>query len=85
MMIKLADVEQGSLDVNGKITKTLTDLDRKRLENAKVNAIKIMETSGVTGPFVDGMIHGGHLGGTVPLTSNDVKTSIRPGFQKNYG
>jgi hypothetical protein len=44
------------------------------LENAKVNAIKIMEASGVTGPFVDGMIHGGHLGGTVPLTSNDVKT-----------
>jgi len=74
MMIKLADVEQGSVDANGTVTKALTDLDRKRLEDAKVNAIKIMEASGVAGPFVDGMIHGGHLGGTVPLTSNDVKT-----------
>ena len=74
MMIKLADIEQGSVDAKGTITKALTDLDRKRLENAKVNAIKIMEASGVTGPFVNGMIHGGHLGGTVPLTSNDAKT-----------
>jgi hypothetical protein len=74
MMIKLADVEQGSVDVNGTITKALTDLDRKRLENAKVNAIEIIEASEVTGPFVGDMIHGGHLGGTVPLTSNDVKT-----------
>jgi choline dehydrogenase-like flavoprotein len=33
-----------------------------------------MEASGVSGPFVDGMIHGGHLGGTVPLTKDDVAT-----------
>ena len=74
MMIKLADAEQGSVDANGTVTKGLTDLDRDRLKNAKVKAIEIMEASGVTGPFVDGMIHGGHLGGTVPLSSNDVKT-----------
>ena len=74
MMIKLADVEQGSVDANGTVTKCLTDLDRDRLKNAKVKAIEIMEASGVIGPFVDGMIHGGHLGGTVPLSSSDVKT-----------
>ena len=33
-----------------------------------------MTASGVTGPFVDGMIHGGHIGGTVSLTKDDVKT-----------
>ena len=48
--------------------KRLLKLTKKRLEEAKVKAKEIMEASGVTGPFVDGMIHGGHLGGTVPLT-----------------
>jgi len=33
-----------------------------------------MEASGVTGPFFDGMIHGGHLGGTAPLTKEDTET-----------
>ncbi len=74
MMIKLADVEQGSVAADGTVTKALTELDRKRLEDAKLKAKEIMEASGVTGPFVDGMVHGGHLGGTVPLTSGDVET-----------
>ncbi|MGD6852267.1 MAG: FAD-dependent oxidoreductase [Candidatus Bathyarchaeia archaeon] len=74
MMIKLADVEQGSVEADGSVTKSLTDLDKKRLEEAKVKAKAIMEASGVLGPFVDGMVHGGHIGGTVPLTAADVKT-----------
>jgi choline dehydrogenase-like flavoprotein len=74
VMIKLADTEQGTVHADGRITKSITDIDRRRLDSAKEKVIKIMEASGVTGPFVDGMIHGGHLGGTVPLTKDDVET-----------
>jgi choline dehydrogenase-like flavoprotein len=74
MMIKLSDTEEGSVDAQGTITKRLTELDRKRLEEAKLSVRRIMEASGVNGPFVDGMLHGGHLGGTVPLTKEDVET-----------
>jgi choline dehydrogenase-like flavoprotein len=78
MMIKLADVEQGSVAADGTVTKSLTDLDWQRLEKAKVEAQQLLERSGVEGPFVDGMVHGGHLGGTVPLTKDTAKT-MRPG------
>jgi choline dehydrogenase-like flavoprotein len=74
MMIKLADTEKGSVSADGTVTKTLTDVDRQRLEEAKAEAKQIMEASGVAGPFVDGIVHGGHLGGTVPLTKDDVQT-----------
>jgi len=74
MMIKLADTENGRVNADGTVAKSLTDLDKKRLEEAKAEAREIMEASGVTGPFIDGMIHGGHLGGTAPLTREDVET-----------
>ena len=44
-----------------------------------------MEASGVTGPFVDGMIHGGHLGGTVPLTKDDVETMHPSWLPETFG
>lgn len=72
MMIKLADTEHGAVSADGTVTKTLTQTDIDSLEKAKAEAKQIMEASGVLGPFVDGMIHGGHLGGTVPLTKADV-------------
>ncbi len=74
MMIKLADTEIGTVNADGTVAKSLTDIDKKRLEAAKMEAQEIMEASGVKGPFVDGMLHGGHLGGTVPLTKEDVET-----------
>jgi choline dehydrogenase-like flavoprotein len=74
MMIKLADTEQGSVAADGTVTKSLTSADYESLDKAKAEAKQIMDSSGVTGPFVDGMIHGGHLGGTVPLTKDDVET-----------
>jgi choline dehydrogenase-like flavoprotein len=74
MMIKLADTEQGVVTADGTIAKSLTQTDYERLEGAKVEAKRILEASGVIGPYVDGMIHGGHLGGTVPLSKEDVKT-----------
>ena len=78
MMIKLADSENGKVNADGTVIKPLTDIDKERLEEGKAEAQKIMEASGVIGPFVDGMIHGGHLGGTVPLTRKDVET-MHPG------
>jgi choline dehydrogenase-like flavoprotein len=77
VMIKLADTEQGSVHADGTITKSITDIDRQRLEKAKEKVIQIMEASDVNGPFVNGMIHGGHLGGTVPLAKEDV-SSMHP-------
>jgi choline dehydrogenase-like flavoprotein len=83
MMIKLADTEQGSVAADGSVTKVLTEIDKQRLEEGKAQAKEIMEASGVTGPFVDGMIHGGHLGGTVPLTKSDAETMHPSGLPKN--
>jgi len=83
MMIKLADTENGRVNADGTVAKSLTDLDKQRLEEAKAEAMEIMGASGVTGPFVDGMIHGGHLGGTVPLTSEDVETMHPAWLPKN--
>ena len=83
MMVKLADTENGSVSADGTVTKTLTEVDRQRLEEAKAKAQEIMEASGVTGPFVDGMIHGGHLGGTVALTKDDVESMHPSGLPKN--
>jgi choline dehydrogenase-like flavoprotein len=74
MMIKLADTEQGIVAAKGTVKKSLTKTDIECLDNARNEAKQIMEASGVVGPFVDGMVHGGHLGGTVPLTKDDVET-----------
>jgi choline dehydrogenase-like flavoprotein len=74
MMIKLAETELGSVAADGTVTKSLSMRDYEILEKAKAEAKQIMETSGVAGPFVDGMLHGGHLGGTVPLSRDDVET-----------
>jgi len=74
MMIKLADTEQGTVAANGTVKKSLTKTDIECLDEARNEAKQIMEASGVVGPFVDGMVHGGHLGGTVPLTKDDVET-----------
>ncbi len=74
VMIKLADTEQGTVNVDGTVAKALTPVDYERLAAARIETQAIMEAAGVTGPFVDGMLYGGHLGGTVPLTRDDVET-----------
>jgi choline dehydrogenase-like flavoprotein len=83
MMIKLADIEQGTVATDGTVTKSLAKADIESLEKAKAEVNQIMEASGVTGPFVDGMVHGGHLGGTVPLTKADVETMHPSGLPEN--
>ncbi len=77
MMIKLADTATGSVDADGTVRKALTEIDKERLAVAREEAIAIMDGAGVSGPFVDGVPNGGHLGGTVPLTREDAD-SMRP-------
>jgi choline dehydrogenase-like flavoprotein len=74
MMIKLADSENGAVAADGTVTKELSQADIDGLEAAKVEAKRIMDASSVSGPFVDGLVHGGHLGGTVPLSRADVES-----------
>ena len=83
LMIKLADSEEGVVAADGAVTKTLTAEDYGRLDDAKAEAREIMEASGVEGPFVDGMVHGGHLGGTVALTKDDAETMHPAGVPRN--
>jgi choline dehydrogenase-like flavoprotein len=79
LMVKLADVEEGTVYANGKVEKNLTSVDQIRLEEAIGFASRIMEDSGVSKPFIRGMYNGGHLGGTVPLQKKDVK-NMRPSW-----
>jgi choline dehydrogenase-like flavoprotein len=75
MMIKLADTAEGSVASDGTIRKALTEVDRERLGTAREEAITVMEGAGVSGPFLDGVLNGGHLGGTVPLSRGDAGTT----------
>jgi len=74
IMVKLADMENGTVHANGSIEKEISDTDEAKLEGALDQARNIMELSGVSGPFVKGMYNGGHLGGTVPLKKKDISS-----------
>ncbi|RJR30667.1 MAG: GMC family oxidoreductase [Candidatus Latescibacterota bacterium] len=74
MMVKLADEPNGAVSADGRVTKSVTSADRERLDAAVDEARRIMEAAGVEGPFVRGMLNGGHFGGTVPLSRDDVAT-----------
>ena len=77
VMVKLADEATGSVGADGTVRKALTEADRARLRDASALARRVMEASGVHGPFVEGMLNGGHMGGTVPLAREDV-AAMRP-------
>jgi ferredoxin len=79
VMVKMADDQNGSVDADGTVHKELTDADRARLAEGVDHAESIMRDAGVNEPFVEGMLNGGHLGGTVPLSREHVK-SMRPGL-----
>jgi len=72
VMVKLADSEEGAVYADGKIDKPLTKHDKEKLDVAISRAQEVMEGAGVSGPFVEGVHNGGHLGGTVPLEKEDV-------------
>ncbi len=77
MMVKLADEADGAISADGTVVKAVTERDRARLDEAAGLARRVMEEAGVEGPFVDGMLNGGHFGGTVPLGREAVAT-MRP-------
>ncbi len=81
IMVKLADMENGTVFSDGHVEKEVTDKDKTKIEGAVHCAKEIMKASGVKGPFIKGMYNGGHLGGTVPLKKEDsssMKPSILP-------
>lgn len=82
IMVKLADTEDGTVFANGKVEKTIKDEDHLRLDKALENARKIMESAGVSDPYIKGMYNGGHLGGTVPLKTEDLG-SMKPSWLPN--
>jgi hypothetical protein len=77
LMIKLADSSNGAISKDGKITKELTKSDANKLDEGLKIAQEIMEKTGIKKPFITGMLNGGHLGGTVPLTISDIN-SMKP-------
>jgi ferredoxin len=77
IMVKLADMENGTVSSDGSVKKEIIEEDKLKIENAVSHAKEIMELSGVSGPFVNGMYNGGHLGGTVPLKKKDI-SSMKP-------
>lgn len=79
VMVKLADEEQGMVTAHGKVEKSISTLDQTRLNEAISQAKSVMESAGVQSPFVTGVPNGGHLGGTVPLTKEDVPT-MKPNY-----
>jgi hypothetical protein len=79
LMVKLADTEMGSVLVNGKIDKKITEYDRERLDFAIDQASQVMRESGVKSPLTEGVLNGGHLGGTIPLSKDDVEL-MRPSW-----
>lgn len=77
VMVKLADEPSGRVGVDGRVAKELTAGEAQRLAEAGVVAREILAGAGAQGPYTDGVLHGGHLGGTVPLRREDV-ASMRP-------
>jgi len=77
VMVKYADAEDGEVGADGTVRKAVTARDRERLSAAAGEVRALMESSGVEGPFIEGVLNGGHLGGTVPLARRDVP-SMRP-------
>jgi ferredoxin len=79
VMVKMADDQNGSVGANGEVHKELTVDDRARLAEGIDLAESMMRSAGVNGPYVEGLLNGGHLGGTVPLSREYVQ-SMRPSW-----
>jgi choline dehydrogenase-like flavoprotein len=79
VMVKLADEPNGSIELDGTAHKELATVDRERLAQGVEEAKSVMRNAGVGGPYTEGLLNGGHLGGTAPLTADTVK-DMRPGF-----
>ncbi|MGE5379333.1 MAG: GMC family oxidoreductase N-terminal domain-containing protein, partial [Candidatus Saccharibacteria bacterium] len=74
VMVKLAEAANGRVLEDGTVEKPVAPEDRERLEVAAEEVRELMQRAGVQAPFVNGLLHGGHLGGTVPLQREDAET-----------
>lgn len=79
LMMKFADTPGGKVLADGTVLKEVIEEDKLLMEKGVKEAREIMEKAGVSGPFVEGLLNAGHLGGTVPLRKDDID-SMRPGF-----
>jgi len=74
LMIKLADSNLGSVD-NKNIKKTLTDIDKERLQEGVEICKEILSRYGIKKESIFlGTINAGHPGGMLPLTSGEAET-----------
>ena len=83
MMIKLADVEQGT--VNGrKMRKTLTEVDHRRLKQGVDDCREILLRMGAAPDDIFlGTLNAGHPGGMLPLTAAEAETLHAPSLPDN--
>jgi len=83
LMIKLADNCAGSVD-GKKIHKTLTDLDKERLQDGVRVCREILGRYGIREEEIFlGTINAGHPGGMLPLTREQADTFHDPRLPKN--
>jgi hypothetical protein len=78
VMVKLAESANGKVLEDGSVEKPVAEEDRARLVKAGDEVRELMAKAGVQAPFIDGMLHGGHLGGTMPLQREDVESMHPP-------
>jgi ferredoxin len=79
LMMKFADTPGGKVLADGTVLKEVIEEDKLLMESGIEESREIMEKAGVSGPFVEGLLNAGHLGGTVPLRKDDID-SMRPGY-----
>jgi choline dehydrogenase-like flavoprotein len=83
LMIKLADENRGGL-TRGRIQKTLTAADRKRLEQAVDTCAEMFLRAGVDkSRLFFGTLNAGHPGGMLPLTAAQSRTFHDPRLPEN--
>ncbi|MDI6643771.1 MAG: GMC family oxidoreductase N-terminal domain-containing protein [Methanobacteriaceae archaeon] len=83
LMVKLADSERGTVNVDGSVEKEISAHDHKRINKALSQAKKILELAGVSEPYIKGLYNGGHLGGTAPLDGENLDTLKPYGIPDN--
>jgi choline dehydrogenase-like flavoprotein len=83
LMIKLADSSVGCVD-NKNIKKTLTDIDKERLQEGVELCREILGRHGIRREDVFlGTINAGHPGGMLPLTRQEAETFHNPRLPEN--
>jgi choline dehydrogenase-like flavoprotein len=83
LMIKLADSNAGSVD-NKKINKTLTGIDKERLQEGVGICKEILNRYGIRKDNIFlGTINAGHPGGMLPLTRQEAETFHNPKLPEN--